>query len=147
MQKSAVTDDVVRPVHFGGTGFVPDPDALYATFTLRNTKSLSGWRSRNQRCEPAQVLSDGGQNKLILGASWTTQSKPAKLQNALQVREAHLDLLPLMSRLLKALGASERPGNVSGVFMDVARNFACWLFWTAVRFERTYIAVELAGAI
>jgi hypothetical protein len=30
----------------------PDPDALYATFTLRNTQSLSGWRSRNQHCEP-----------------------------------------------------------------------------------------------
>jgi len=40
------------------------------------------------------------------------------------VREAHLDLLALMSRLLKALGASERPGNVSGVFMDVARDLA-----------------------
>jgi hypothetical protein len=25
-------------------------------------------------CEPSQVLSDGGQNKLILGASWATQS-------------------------------------------------------------------------
>jgi hypothetical protein len=37
LQKSAVTDDVVRPVHFGAMGFAPDPDALYATFTLRNT--------------------------------------------------------------------------------------------------------------
>jgi hypothetical protein len=36
------------------------------------------------------------------------------------VREPHLDLLAFMSRLLKALGAGERPGNVSGVFMDVA---------------------------
>jgi len=69
-------------------------------------------------------LGDGSQNKFVLGASWTTQSKPAELQNALQVREPHLDLLPLMSRLLKALGAGERPGNVSGVFMDVARDLA-----------------------
>ena len=74
-----------------------DPDALYATFTLRKTQSLSGWRSRNQRCEPAQVLSDGGQNKLILGASWTTQSKSAELQDAFQVRKPHLDLLALTS--------------------------------------------------
>src|SRR5271166_4109355 len=28
------------------------PDALYATSALRNTKGMSGWRSRNQRCEP-----------------------------------------------------------------------------------------------
>ena len=73
------------------------PDALYATLTLRNTQSLSGWRPRDQRCEPPQVLSDGGQNKLILGASWTTQSKPTELQDALQVREPHLDLLALTS--------------------------------------------------
>ena len=63
------------------------------------------------------------------------------------MREPHLDLLALAPRLLEAFGAGERTGNVSGVFMDVARNFACWLFWTALRFERAYIAVELAGAI
>jgi hypothetical protein len=37
-----------------------------------------------------------------------------------QVCEPHLDLLAFPSRLLEALGAGERPGNVSGVFMDVA---------------------------
>jgi hypothetical protein len=58
---------------------------------------MGGWRSRNQRCEPSQVLSDSGQNKLILGASRATQSEPTELQDALQVREPHLDLLALMS--------------------------------------------------
>jgi hypothetical protein len=95
LQKSAVTDDVVRPFHLGRRGLAPDADALYATFTLRNTQGLNGWRSRNQRCKPPQVLGDGGQNKLVLGASWTTQSKPTQLQDALQVREPHLDLLAL----------------------------------------------------
>jgi hypothetical protein len=47
LQKSPVTDDVVWPFHLGRRGLVPDPDAL-ATLTLRNTQSLSGWRSRNQ---------------------------------------------------------------------------------------------------
>ena len=125
----------------------PDADALYATFTLRNTESLSGWRSRNQRGEPSQVLSNGGQNKLILGGSWTTQSKSAELQDAFQVRKPHLDLLALAPRLLEALGASERPGNVPGVLMYVTRDLARWLFWTALRFERAYIAVELACTI
>jgi hypothetical protein len=59
-----------------------------------------------------------------LGASWTTQSKQAELEDALQVCEPHLDFLALKSRLLKALGASERTGNVSGMFMDIARDFA-----------------------
>jgi hypothetical protein len=38
------------------------------------------------------------------------------------VCEPHLDLLALTSRLLEALGAGERTGNVSGVFMDIAWN-------------------------
>src|SRR5450756_1115000 len=128
-------------------GFAPDPDALYATFTLRDTQSLSGWRSRNQRCEPPQVLGDGRQDKLVLGASWTTQSQPTELQDAFEVREPHLDLLALASRLLKALGANERPGNIPSVFMDVARDLASWFLWAALRFEWANIAVELAGAI
>ncbi len=61
--------------------------------------------------------------------------------------EPHLDLLALMSRPLKARGAGERPGNVSGVFMDVARDLARWFLWAALRFERANIAVELAGTI
>jgi hypothetical protein len=85
---------------------------------------MSRWRPRDQGCEPPQVLSDGGQNKLILGASWTTQPKPAELQDTLQVRKPHLDLLALTSRCLEALGVSERPGNVPGVLMDVARDLA-----------------------
>jgi len=123
------------------------PDALYSTPALRDAQGLSGWWPSDQRCEPSQVLSDGGQNKLILGASRTTQSKSTEPQDALQVCEPHLDLLALTSRLLEALGASERSGDVSGMLMDVARDLARWLLRTALRFEWAYIAVELAGAI
>jgi len=63
------------------------------------------------------------------------------------VRKPHLDLLTLTSRRLEALGASERPGDVPGVLMYVARDLARWFFWTALRFERAYIAVELARTI
>src|SRR3977135_1695202 len=108
---------------------------------------MSGWWSRNQRCEPPQVLGDGSQNKLILGASWATQSKPTEPQDALQVCEPHLDLLALPSRLLEALGASERPGDIPSVLMDIARDLARRFLWAALRFERAYIAVELTGAI
>jgi hypothetical protein len=60
------------------------------------------------------------------GASWATQSKPTEPQDALQVCKPHLDLLALAPRLLEALGASERPGDVSGMLVDVARNLARW---------------------
>jgi hypothetical protein len=64
---------------------------------------LSGWRARNRGCEPPQVLSDGGKNKLILSASRAAQAKPAEPQNALQMGEQHLDLFALTPRLLEGL--------------------------------------------
>ena len=72
----------------------------------------------NQRYEPPQVLGNGSQNEFILGASWTTKSKPIKLQDALQVCEPHLCAHVATSQSLRC---QQRPGNVSGVFMDVAR--------------------------
>ena len=63
------------------------------------------------------------------------------------MRKPHLDLLALTSRRLEALGTGERPGDVPGVFMYVARDLARWFFWAALRFERAYIAVELARTI
>jgi hypothetical protein len=80
-------------------------------------------------------LCDGGQNKLILGASRAAQSKPAELQDTLEMCKLHLDLLALTSGFIKALGADDRPGNVSGLLMDVARDLALWFFWTTLRFE------------
>ena len=130
------------------TGF--DPPALTPATQLPRYaihRGPSRWRPSDQRCEPPQILSDGGQNKFILSASWATKPKPTEPQDALQVCEPHLDLLALAPRLLKALGASERAGNVSGVLMDVTRDLARRLLWAALRFERAYVAVELACTI
>jgi hypothetical protein len=42
------------------------------------------WRwSGDQRCEPPQILSDGGENEFILGASRAAQPKSTKPQDAL----------------------------------------------------------------
>ncbi|MET4486109.1 hypothetical protein ABIA94_001668 [Bradyrhizobium sp. LA7.1] len=97
--------------------------------------------------EAPQILSDCSKNKLVLGAPWATKPKPTKPQDALQVRKPHLDLLALTSRRLESLGASERPGDVPGVLMYVARDLARWFFWTALRFKRACVAVELARTI
>ena len=143
-----LTDGCRSAISLRAAGF--DPPALtLSTQPPRYAihRAPSGWRPGDQRCEPPQVLGDGGQNKLILGASWTAQSKPAEPQDALEVRKPHLDLLALAPRLLKVLGASERSGNVAGMLMDIARDLARWLLWAALGFERAYIAVELAGAI
>ncbi|MGY4379168.1 hypothetical protein ACVWZ3_006807 [Bradyrhizobium sp. i1.3.6] len=55
------------------------------------------------------------------GRPWATKPKPTKPQDALEMRKPHLDLLALTSRRLESLGASERPGDVPGVLMYVAR--------------------------
>jgi hypothetical protein len=55
--------------------------------------------------------------------------------------------LALAPRLLEALSANERSGDVAGMLMDIARDLARRLFWAALRFERAYIAVKLTGAI
>jgi hypothetical protein len=108
---------------------------------------MSGWWSRNERREAPQILSDGSQNKLVLGAPWATKPEPTKPQDALQVCKLHLDLLALTSRRLEAFGASERPGDVARVLMYVARDLTRWFFWTALRFKRACVAVELARTI
>jgi hypothetical protein len=61
--------------------FATDPDA----FTRARDDALSRiWRwSGDQRCEPPQILSDGGENEFILGASRAAQSKPTEPQDAL----------------------------------------------------------------
>jgi hypothetical protein len=79
----------------------------YATSTLGDAQNLSGWRPSDHCCKPPEVLSYGGENELILGASRAAQSKPTEPQDALQVREPHLDLLAIAARLLEALGAGE----------------------------------------
>ena len=84
LQKSVETDGCWPVVSLTAIGFVRRlPGALYATLTLRNTRRMSGWRSRNQRREPPQVLGDGSKDKLVLGTSRSTQSKPTELQDAL----------------------------------------------------------------
>jgi hypothetical protein len=99
-----------RGRRLGRTG----PDVIYATPALRDAQNLSGWWPGAQFGEPSQVLGDGGEREFVLCTARAAQSKPTEPQDALQVREPHLDLLALTPRLLEALGTSERPGNVSG---------------------------------
>ena len=94
------------------------------TLTLRDALNRI-WRwPGDQFGEPSKVLSDGGKNKLILGASRAAESKPVEPKDALEVCKPHLAFLAFTSRLFEALRANERPGHVSGALMDVARDFA-----------------------
>jgi hypothetical protein len=98
------------------------PSRFYATPVLRDAQNLSGWRSCDEHGEPTQVLSDGGKNKFILGASRAAQSKSAEPENTLQVREPHLDFLALTPRLLESVSAGEGTSNIARGFVLMARN-------------------------
>jgi hypothetical protein len=94
---------------------------------------------------PSKVLSDRCKGELVLCTARTTQSMPPELEDALQVREPHLDALALATRLL--IGASERSGDITSAFMDAARDPTLRCFWTASGFEIAFCAVGHTTAI
>src|SRR5215208_316116 len=49
----------------------------------------------DQLGELAEVLGGGGEEELVLGTVWAPQAQAVQLQDALEVGEQHLDLLPL----------------------------------------------------
>ena len=61
--------------------FALDPDALQRALDDALSRK---WRwSGDERCEPPEILGDGSENELILGASRAAQPKPTKPQDAL----------------------------------------------------------------
>ena len=102
-------------------------ETRYCTEHLHRTRSRYRWRwATNQFAEAAQVLGDGGERELELGAAWTSQSESAESQNALQVCEQHFDLLAITTGLGKRLGPGEGTRNIAGVFVHIAWHFALW---------------------
>ena len=69
---------------------------LYLTTRyLRETGLCGWWWSDDELGEPAEVLRDGGQHKLELGAAWPAQSQTAEPQDTLEMGEQHLDAFAL----------------------------------------------------
>jgi hypothetical protein len=147
LQKSAVTDDVVRPFHLGRRGLVPRPRRTLSNFYA------------TQYTEPQRVAVAQPAMRAAVGSEqWRPeQTRPERLVDhavetdrasecASSARTASRSSCAHVA-IARSLGASERPGNVSSVRMDVARDLARWFLWAALRFEWAYIAVELAGTI
>jgi hypothetical protein len=77
----------------------------------------SRW-NRNQFGEFAKVLSCSGEMELVAGAIWTPQAEFSHSEDALEMREQHLDLLPLATGLDIGLGLRDVLGNVTRRFVD-----------------------------
>jgi hypothetical protein len=70
------------------------------------TRRQRRWPS-DQFAETPKVLGNGGKRELELGTAWPPQSEPAEAENALQVREQHLDLLTIAICLRIRYGPDE----------------------------------------
>jgi hypothetical protein len=148
LPKSAVIDDVVRPFHLGRRGLVPRPRR-----SLRNFYAAQDTEPERVAVAQPAMRAAGGFWAMAArtNPSWAPRGPRSRSRPSLRMRSRCANRIStfLRSRLdcSKSLGASERSGNVSGVFMDVARDLPCRLLCAALRFERTYISVELACVI
>ena len=56
-------------------------------------RRAAGWQW-DQLCQFSEVLGGGSQEELVSSAKWTSQPEPIEAQDALEMCEQHLDLLP-----------------------------------------------------
>ena len=77
-----------------------------------------GRRHRDQHRELAEILGGGGEVELVPRPIRTAQSEPVELQDALEMREQHLDLFALTPRGLIGLGLADLTGQIARSFVD-----------------------------
>src|SRR5262249_43615505 len=65
----------------------------------------------------------------------------------LQMREPHLDALPLVSRSCECLCLHLSPCDIAGILVQIAWDLARISVGAALCSDRTYIAVALRGAV
>src|SRR5260370_9446378 len=104
-------------------------------------------RSGDELCQLAQVLGDGGEVEFVAGATRAAQPQSVELQDAFEMREQHLNLLPLAARGLVRLGLDDVTGEFACAFMDRAQNLAGRCIVAAARFQRAWPAVARAGPV
>jgi hypothetical protein len=67
------------------------------------------------------VLDAGGQEELVAGTVRTAQPQPVEAEDALQVREQHLDLLALSPRGTTSVALRDVAGHVPRPLKEGAR--------------------------
>ena len=65
-----------------------------------------------------QILGCGGQQELVFGSAWATETQSIEPEYALQVSEEHLDLLSFATGGGVGLGLYDRMGLVASGFMN-----------------------------
>src|ERR1700722_19866167 len=79
---------------------------------------------RDRLCELAEVLGGGSKEEPVSSTRRAAQPEPVETQDALEVREQHLDFLPYTPRSHVSNSLSDFARNVSSLFVDRTRDLA-----------------------
>ena len=101
-----------------------------------------GWRPEQPERHGLKVLHDGSEMELVAGAGKTSQPHALEAVMGFQVRKAHLDPLPLITRFQERLGLHFTASDVAGRLVDVPHNPARRHVWTAPLFEWAFTATR-----
>src|ERR1700730_6706059 len=107
----------------------------------------SGWGPKGSERKCFEVLHNGGEMKLVARAGKSPEPQPLEAVVCLQVREAHFNTLPFVSRLGKRLCLHLPSCDIAGVLMDIARDLARIGRGAALRSYWAHVAVPLRGAV
>jgi hypothetical protein len=78
--------------------------------------------NRDQFCQFPKVLGRGCEVELVLGAVRAAKTQAVEPQDALQVGEKHLDLLPPSLTVEIGITPGDASRNVARTFMDMPRD-------------------------
>ena len=101
----------------------------------------------DEPCEPAEVLRDCRQCELELSASWPAQAQTTEPKDALEMCKQHLNTFAIAARSFECFGLGQRPGYVTGLFVDAARNSAPRRLRTALRLKEAAAAIACPGPV
>src|SRR5262249_16904358 len=87
------------------------------------------------------------ERELDLCAAGPSSAKATKPEDALQVREPHLDALAFSARLLEGFGANPRPRDISGALIDAAGDPAKRSLGTAPGIAKARGTIPLASEV
>src|SRR5262249_12720854 len=75
--------------------------------------------------EPLQILCDCCQRELELRTARSSQAQSSEPQNALEVREQHLDLFTIAARPRERFSLGESAGDIARSLIHIADDSSC----------------------
>ena len=112
--------------------------------TRRNSRAYQIWRRSDQPPgKRLEVLHDSCEVELVTSAGEASKPQPLEAMMGLQMAEAHLDFLALVSRFEEGLGLHLAPRHVAGIFMEIARKLSRLVPGAALGSEWAEVAVAL----